>query len=197
MCLSAISNIIEKIRMTLYFVLSPAFKTLQTKYNNKKKIEESDFVLPKPFPKRFKYNNRNEHAEYRRMNGESDKVYGIILISKSNRIALVEGRKELKWSFPKGHSYKNEDPVDCVKREAREEIGIENIEQLGNINKDGFKRLVTGYYQIIQVDEEFELKPQDKDEIIQAKWVDFNELRNIDKNIDLTHYYNNIKKMAL
>jgi 8-oxo-dGTP pyrophosphatase MutT (NUDIX family) len=183
--------------MSIPFVLSPAFKTLQTKYNNKKAVANSDFIPPKPFPKRFKYNNVNEHAEYRRMKGESDKVYGIILISKSNKIALVEGRKALKWSFPKGHSYKNEDPIDCVKREAREEIGIENIEQLGNINKDGFKRLVTGYYQIIQVDDEFELTPQDKNEIIQAKWFDFKELKNIDKNIDLTHYYNNVINIAL
>jgi hypothetical protein len=43
------------------------------------------------------------------------------------------------------------------------------------------------------VDEEFELNPQDKEEIIQARWFDFNELGDIEKNIDLTYYYKNCK----
>jgi 8-oxo-dGTP pyrophosphatase MutT (NUDIX family) len=180
--------------MTLPILLSPAFKTLQMKHNKKKTAAENgDFVPPKPFPKRFRGEHVNDHVKYRQLNGETDKVYGIILISKANRIALVEGRRANKWSFCKGHSNKDEEPVDCIKREAYEEIGLADSTKLGNIRNDNFKRFVTGYYQIVLVDEEFELNPQDKEEIIQARWFDFNELGDIEKNIDLTYYYKNCK----
>jgi 8-oxo-dGTP pyrophosphatase MutT (NUDIX family) len=49
----------------------------------------------------------------------------IILSNDSTKILLVYRGKEADWSFPKGHIEENEIPVDAMKREVKEETGLE------------------------------------------------------------------------
>lgn len=49
----------------------------------------------------------------------------VILSNDSTKILLVYRGKEADWSFPKGHIEENEIPVDAMKREVKEETGLE------------------------------------------------------------------------
>ena len=59
--------------------------------------------------------------------GKRNRCYGGILYRQNNgqqQYLLVKGRQTGIWSFPKGHSIKGETPLECAKREIREETGL-------------------------------------------------------------------------
>jgi 8-oxo-dGTP diphosphatase len=51
--------------------------------------------------------------------------YFIVIDSSSNQFLLVDHQKALLWLPPGGHVEVNEDPKETVRREAKEELGIE------------------------------------------------------------------------
>jgi len=126
-----------------------------------------------PFPLAFK------HYKPR-----SQRIYGIIAISKNDRILLVKGRERNKWSFPKGHIKPHETSHNCAIRECYEETGI----SLGNRDYDDHRRLSSGSYYIYRnLDEEFPTI-QDNNEIIDASWISIPGMMNLHTNVDVSRF---------
>ena len=116
------------------------------------------------------------------------KVFGAILRYKNpntriTKYALVQGRYTGKWSFPKGHSNKGEEPYDCVRREVYEETGINNLPDSSESLRVGF-----GHYYIFDVEYEYSLKPTDTNEIMNTRWVTEDELKQMALNVDASYY---------
>lgn len=122
-----------------------------------------------------------------------DKVCGCICISPQNKILLVKGRKGQIWSFPKGH-YERADKTSlaCALRELKEETGI-------RLNHDyiSFKKYKAAEYFIFEVPEEYRLFPKDTVEIDEARWFTYEEIRNLNKNIDVSQFCQTIETKIL
>lgn len=110
-------------------------------------------------------------------------VFGTIMVSPRGAICLVQGRKTLKWSFPKGHPNKGETPFQCAARETYEETGIQ-------IPWQTFRpfKLHSGYYYILFVDQEYEFQKRDEYEIINAGWFLLEDIMNLRVNIDISAF---------
>lgn len=95
-----------------------------------------------------------------------------------SKILLVQGTESDSWSFPRGKISKDEDDVACCIREVREEIGFDLTEY---IDEDQFiERNIQGKnYKIFivrGVPEEFDFKPQVRNEIDKIEWRDFKKM---------------------
>jgi len=120
------------------------------------------------------------------------KVYGAIMRYKdknTNKVyyALIQGRYTGKWSFPKGHSKKGEEPYDCVMREIFEETGIIHLPNSVEDQRIGF-----GHYYIFDVEIKYNLQPQDKNEVMNTIWVSLEEMNGMKLNVDASYF---LKKM--
>jgi 8-oxo-dGTP pyrophosphatase MutT (NUDIX family) len=114
----------------------------------------------------------------------SQKVSGIILISKYNRVLIVKGRKKNKWSFPKGHIKGNETIHQCALRECYEETGI----SLKHLDYDGYKKLISGEYFIYTDVDEFDTVIHDDNEICDIGWYSIPSIMNLRTNIDVSAF---------
>jgi len=119
----------------------------------------------------------------------SEKVYGTICMSQYNTVLLVQGRRSMKWSFPKGHKKSYETYLDCAKRETREEAGLD-LEQAVPVSH---QRLSVGEYYFFEVDE---TPPtiNDKNEIIDARWVHVDDIGYLPCNVDVNNFLLRLKK---
>ncbi len=119
------------------------------------------------------------------------RVYGCICVSATNKVLLVQGRQgEKKWSFPKGHrEVYDPTPLDCALRELKEETGLTLDESYV-----GSKRFRAGEYFIYLLPAEFEARPEDTKEIQNAKWFTVEELRTLNKNVDVSMFANYVQK---
>lgn len=120
-------------------------------------------------------------------------VFGIIAISKMNKILLVKGRERNKWSFPKGHIKKNENSYQCALRECFEETGI----HFDNILYNHSKKLYSGEYYIYTGLEEFIPTINDTTEIMESNWFSISEILDMKNNIDVNHFLNIHKKYII
>jgi 8-oxo-dGTP pyrophosphatase MutT (NUDIX family) len=114
----------------------------------------------------------------------SHKVYGIIAISKENRVLLVKGRERNKWSFPKGHYKGREGELDCALRECYEETGI----CFRNIIHDHYRKLSSGCYYIYTGLDEFDPIIQDCNEICDVAWVSIPSMYTLKNNVDVNKF---------
>ncbi|CDO96439.1 unnamed protein product [Kluyveromyces dobzhanskii CBS 2104] len=113
-------------------------------------------------------------------------VRGAAIFNDSlSKILLLRGINSKHWSFPRGKIGKDEDDVACCIREVKEETGFDLTGYIDadqyverNMNGKNFKIfLVKG------VPEDFEFKPEHKNEIQAIEWKDFKKLsRAITKN---------------
>ena len=112
------------------------------------------------------------------------KVFGVIAISKDNRVLLVKGRIANKWSFPKGHIQERETSFDCAHRECYEETGI-NYKEL---DCESHKKLSSGSYFIYKnMDEEVPII-QDCNEVSDVAWVSIPSMMNMRTNVDVSRF---------
>ena len=114
----------------------------------------------------------------------SHKVYGVIAISKNNRILLVKGRERNKWSFPKGHYKGKEGELDCALRECFEETGI----CLRETPYDDYRKLTSGGYYIFTGMDELLPIIQDCDEICDVAWVSISSMFGLRNNVDVNKF---------
>lgn len=119
---------------------------------------------------------------------EKPAIYGAIIRSINGYYALVQGRSTGKWSFPKGHANEGESPFDCVCREIQEEIGCAKLPM-----PTTSLSLQVGYYYIFDVETEFELNPQDTNEVGQAGWFKPEDIRTMSINVDISHFIQRLK----
>ena len=113
-----------------------------------------------------------------------DKVCGTIVYSGNNNILVIQGRKTNKWSFPKGHRFREEADLDCALRETYEETGI----RLGD-NYESIMSLPTGTYYVYRLADEPVLEPRDLNEVIDARWVPAETLKFYYNNYDLRAFF--------
>lgn len=113
-------------------------------------------------------------------------VFGIIAISKQNKVLLVKGRERNKWSFPKGHIKNNENSYQCALRECYEETGI----QFDDILYNHSKKLYSGEYYIYKGLEEFSPNINDTTEIMEANWFTIRQIIDMKNNIDVNYFLN-------
>lgn len=113
---------------------------------------------------------------------ENATIYGaIIRATNSGKVAIIQGRRSGKWSFPKGHANTGESPFDCVVREVGEEIGFDALPA-----PRAAAALHVGYYYIFDVAAEFQLAPRDLDEVCAAGWFTVEEIRRLPVNVDVS-----------
>ncbi len=120
------------------------------------------------------------------------KVYGCILLSSRNKVLLVFGRNSGKWSFPKGHAYSDETPVECARRETYEETGL-----LPSLFSRKSLRLSKGTYFLYDVATENVARPRDTREISCAKWIPVEEIPKYPCNVDVNSYYRNFSQRIM
>ena len=112
-------------------------------------------------------------------------VYGVILLNTFNEVALVRGRKSMKWSFPKGHGNYWENPFEAALRELEDETGI----NMKGVIPDDEIRFNSGTYFVFIVSERIPLSPKDSNEIIESMWVSLSRISYLTTNKDLTSFY--------
>lgn len=129
-------------------------------------------MCPSNFPSAFK------HYKPR-----SQRIYGVIAVSKDNKILLVKGRERNKWSFPKGHINPSEKTQHCALRECFEETGL-------SLNKeyDDYRKLSSGSYYIYRNLDEEQPNIQDCSEICDASWFSIPSMMNLNTNIDVNKF---------
>lgn len=52
------------------------------------------------------------------------RVYGAICVNEKGEVLLVKDRRSKLWSFPKGKCNRDEEDIQCARRELKEETGI-------------------------------------------------------------------------
>lgn len=131
----------------------------------------------RPFPKAFECYKPT-----------TEMVYGSICMSPKNKILLVRGRRSMKWSFPKGHKESRESYLECAVRETLEETGI----NLTNHTPVSFQRLSVGSYYFFELEEQLaEIK--DTREVVEARWMNLNEIRDSPCNVDVNRFLSRMK----
>jgi len=108
-------------------------------------------------------------------------VNGII----TNKGKILLGKKEEieghpisgEWHFPGGHVDKDEEPEEAVKREIKEETGLEvEIHQIVDATANTWRDTVDTPIQIIYHCEAEEQDAEAEDDLEQVKWVDPEEV---------------------
>lgn len=111
---------------------------------------------------------------------------GILRIREEDgteKYAIVQGRYTGKWSFPKGHSEKDESPLDCSEREIGEETSIDVLPP-----PTAYVKMCYGHYYIFDLKEAVRLIPRDTCEIMDTKWVTIEEMGRLLLNADASMY---------
>lgn len=99
------------------------------------------------------------------------------LIIKDNKILLIKHTYIDNWYSVGGGVEKNESPLQAVKREIAEEVGIKLITEPKLFNVYHSNKEKRDDYIILYIAENFiEENHIDKDEILEKKWFDLNNL---------------------
>jgi 8-oxo-dGTP pyrophosphatase MutT (NUDIX family) len=167
----------------------------QTNLSNlfKKQISKP-YIVNKAFQSLSFRNLKDTHLFMTKSSHQSlreSQTYGaIICFNQPNskgvnktKYALVQGRYTGKWSFPKGHSNKGEQPLECTLREVAEETGIDLLPQ-----PIEYKSLGYGKYYVFIVKDQKPLIPRDTKEIMDTKWVTLEEMENMSLNADVSMF---------
>jgi 8-oxo-dGTP pyrophosphatase MutT (NUDIX family) len=116
------------------------------------------------------------------------RVFGTILHNNYTRVLLVLGRSSGKWSFPKGHAYDFEAPVDCARRETYEETGISIFP-----NEKNVIHLSKGTYFLYSINLEIKVRPIDTNEISKTLWILIRDIPKYPCNVDVNNFYRTYK----
>jgi 8-oxo-dGTP pyrophosphatase MutT (NUDIX family) len=120
------------------------------------------------------------------------KVFGCICLSKSRKILVVKGRDTQIWSLPKGHVEGRETDHECALRELFEETGI-----TPKTNYASYKKLTAGGYFVYVFDDEPMPIPLHTNEIQEARWMSFEELADLNCNVDLSTFGRRLKHPSI
>jgi bis(5'-nucleosidyl)-tetraphosphatase len=115
----------------------------------------------------------------------SQKVYGVVLISDSDKLLVVKGARTGKYSFPKGHINAFENVRDCAQREFREETGL----TCKDYKELGYQHLSAGgYYFYHTTNEDTPTLDEKQSEIEEVKWMSMDDLRQEPVNVDVSMF---------
>ena len=115
----------------------------------------------------LRYSNGSNGSSNSNSNGSN----GSSNSNSNSHYLLVKGRQTGIWSFPKGHSIKGETPLECAKREIREETGI-------HLNQEPVRaqRLKGGIYFVFDFPNIVLSVLEDNFEIEENRWVTREEM---------------------
>lgn len=132
----------------------------------------------------------------KRLKENRGRTYGGILYYKTKegekKYALVQGRATGKWSFPKGHSNKGEEALECAKREIAEETSVEYLP-----NEKFYVKMGYGNYFIFELKKEERLVARDIKEIMNTKWVTISEMEEMSVNADVSIFLKKIRENSM
>jgi 8-oxo-dGTP pyrophosphatase MutT (NUDIX family) len=111
------------------------------------------------------------------------RVFGTILHNYTH-VLLVLGRSSGKWSFPKGHAYPYEAPVDCARRETYEETGLSVFP-----NENSVVHLAKGTYFLYSINSNVKARPIDTNEISKTLWILIRDIPKYPCNVDVNNFY--------
>jgi ADP-ribose pyrophosphatase YjhB (NUDIX family) len=117
-------------------------------------------------------------------------VYGIILINSQGHVLLVRGRKEGKWSFPKGHKKRGESDIQCALRELAEETGILLSP---TFQQPTYHKLAKAGYFLYTVDDSCYACVNDPQEIEEVAWWPVLDLPLCNSNVDVSLFRNHMQ----
>lgn len=141
------------------------------------------------FPRAFQtYRRRTLRAS----TGQDVPIYGAILrftSGQTHNFLLVKGRHSGKWSFPKGHLEQEETQEQCIRREVKEEVGIDLKSTY--IPVSTFHGRV-GVYKEFLFNEKIRPRPQDLEEIDAADWFSLAEIALMPLNVDASFYFSKV-----
>lgn len=127
------------------------------------------------------------------MNGHNSKrknirCGGILLNPELNQVLLILNRYTLlkgkpKWGLPKGHINSKETYAECARREIEEETGI----SLPIYEKQPKIKINNTYYFPMIIDQKKHIspKPNDTNEIAEAKWFPIEDIKSMNTNREL------------
>ena len=107
------------------------------------------------------------------------------IVMQNNKILMVKEAKKMcygKWSFPAGHLEDNETLGEGAKRETLEETGYKTkLKKSFPIftRNDSKLKILMVYFLAEPIEYKINF---DTTEIMETKWVDIEELKNMDKN---------------
>lgn len=101
----------------------------------------------------------------------------------SYEYVCVKGRKTSIWSFPKGHSHKGEEPLECAEREIAEETGITQLPRYTSHIKVGSVHLY-----VYDLPKKYPVIAQDQREVGEVRWATLEEMSQLRGNKGFTDY---------
>ena len=125
---------------------------------------------------------------------KTKKAGGVILSEKNNlNILLIYNGKEKNWEFPKGHVEKNEDFIDAMYREIKEETGLDT-EILSELPDYEYSNNIDGdiILKMWCVKSKDDSKLKKEFEIDDLQWTSSDNVTNILSYDSLKEYYKNI-----
>ena len=125
---------------------------------------------------------------------QSQRVYGVILVSPQERYLMVRGRATGKWSFPKGHIEAGESPLQCAKRELYEETGV-SLGKLEPTRETPF-RLKAAQYFIFRPAVEAKVCTIDAREVTDVRWLSAREIARLPSNVDVSFFLEKLDVQA-
>ena len=113
-----------------------------------------------------------------------DIVAGCV-VKKDNKILMVQESNEKyygQWNFPAGHVDEGENIMEGAIREVKEETGCDvkltGLLPIKTVYQNDIPTLIVEFTaEIINEDIKF-----DKNEILDVKWIDIEDIKNMDKN---------------
>lgn len=95
----------------------------------------------------------------------------------------VKGRATSIWSFPKGHSHRGEQPLECAEREIEEETGVNCLPPYSSHQKLGSVNLY-----VYDLPQKYPVEAYDTREVEEVKWCTLEEMTYLHGNKGLTEY---------
>lgn len=110
-------------------------------------------------------------------------IAGCLIVRNSKVLMVQEAQKKCygKWNFPAGHVDENESIIDAAIREVYEETGCK-VKLTGLLpicmasGKNGDRLMVRFTADVIDENIKF-----DTEEILDVKWIDINDIKNMSK----------------
>lgn len=112
------------------------------------------------------------------------RVYGGIIrcrnpFTEEYEYVVMKARQTKIFSFPKGHSHPDEDPLVCALREIEEETGLD----LKDVPTERCKRhLGSASFFLFELPDKYPLRPKDRREVEHVHWYTLEQMSRLHGN---------------